>query len=72
MRRTFAVDPLLRHSRDFGNAREQREPPPVGWNAPTGERADLLVALIPQRPTICLAIAVSCWMSDSAPVLGSP
>ena len=29
-------------------------------------------SLIPQRPTIWRAISVSCWMSDSAPVVGSP
>ena len=28
--------------------------------------------LMPQRPTIRRAIAVSCWMSDSAPVVRSP
>ena len=28
--------------------------------------------LMPQRPTIWRAIPVSCWMSDSAPVVGSP
>ena len=29
-------------------------------------------SLIPQRPTIWRAIAVSCWMSDSAPAVIVP
>ena len=29
-------------------------------------------SLIPQRSTIPRAIAVACWMSDSAPVVMSP
>ena len=37
-----------------------------------GGVAILIVRLIPQRPTIWRAMAVSCWMSDSAPVVGSP
>ena len=31
-----------------------------------------IAGLMPQRPTIWRAISVSCWMSDSAPVLVSP
>jgi len=30
------------------------------------------LSLIPQRPTIWRAIWVSCWMSDSAPVVIVP
>ena len=31
-----------------------------------------IASLMPQRPTIWRAIAVSCWMSDSAPLVIVP
>jgi hypothetical protein len=31
-----------------------------------------IASLMPQRPTIWRAICVSCWKSDSAPVVRSP
>ena len=62
----LVVDELLRfRSRPRRAGQERSRPPGMTAIGP-------IVGLIPQRPTICRAIPVSCWMSDSAPVLISP
>ena len=61
------VDEPLRVRRDLGCAGQEGPAPSRGTTA-TGP----IAGLMPQRPTIWRAISVSCWMSDSAPVLVSP
>ena len=62
----FGVDELLRVLRDLGGTGQDGPRPSVGMTV-SGPTA----LLMPQRPTIWRAISVSCWMSDSAPVVTS-
>ena len=64
----LVVDQLLRSRRDLGRAGQQR----AARRRRAARRAGRSSSLMPQRPTIWRAICVSCWMSDSAPVVGSP
>ena len=52
-------------------AGETGEPPGSIWpsSRPSPSASGPIASLMPQRPTIPRAILVSCWMSDSAPVV---
>ena len=57
--------------RVLGGLRDARAA--AGPRSSDGETATAPIAsLIPQRPTMLRAMRVSCWMSDSAPVVVSP
>ena len=64
----LVVDQLLRVRRDLGDTRGAAARAPSRAITASGP----IASLMPQRPTIWRAISVSCWMSDSAPVLMSP
>ena len=61
----LGVDDLLRVLRGLRDPGQQLAVWPSEGSTATGP----IAGLMPQRPTIWRAIAVICWMSDSAPEL---